>query len=207
MVRPRLAAVLLAAGGSSRLGEPKQLLRDDDGIAAVVRMARALARTCDDVFVVLGAYASDVRAALTAEAVEFVIHDGWRAGMGSSIAAGVRAVTQRPPYADAGIVCGLLIAPCDMPTVTDEHLRQLCLAFDGDVRVASSYATETGEVRGIPALLPRRDWEWLAALAGDQGARPLLRDPSTVTVTLHDGAFDLDTPDDLRRWRQSSSTT
>lgn len=196
-----VAGLLLAAGASRRLGEPKQLLAGDDGRPAVTRMVRALHDAgCESVFVVVGAAREAVAAALADETVIFVPHDDWAEGMGSSIAAGARAAMTHGAPAD-----GLLVAPCDMPAVDSAHLRALIDAFDATNRVASAYRSHEGAtVRGIPAILPRADWPWLQSLSGDAGARPLLREEHVATVWLEHGAFDLDTPRDVQRWRDSS---
>lgn len=121
--------------------------------------------------------------------------------MGTSIACGV----QRLAAPEFGPIDAVLIVSCDMPSVTTAHLRALIdAAPTGGERVASAYAGPDAEaVRGIPALLPRADWEALAALDGDQGARALLRQAQTRTVLLPHGTFDLDTPADVDRWRRA----
>lgn len=192
----------MAAGASRRLGRAKQLLTDDAGLSAVVRMVRAMRDAgCARVIVVLGAHAEPVAAALAAEAVHLVTNAEWTDGMGRSIAVGVEAVTRVAPEAHAVLLC-----PCDMPAVTADHLRALLTQCRGGVRVASEYGRDDGEaVRGIPAVLPRADWPWLQALTGDTGARHLLREAQTRLVPLPDGEWDLDTPSDLERWQRRRS--
>src|SRR5688500_11092794 len=90
-----IGAVVLAAGGSSRLGRPKQLVVHD-GLPLVARAARAaLAAGAGPVVVVLGGSAAAVRVALSPLAVELVVNDAWADGMGTSVAAGVRALVER----------------------------------------------------------------------------------------------------------------
>jgi CTP:molybdopterin cytidylyltransferase MocA len=205
-----LAGLLLAAGASMRLGQPKALLRAPSGAPLVAEMTeRLLAGGCDEVLVVLGAQAESVLEALAPVQaarslhVRMLRHDKWVDGMGSSIAAGVRAL--REPMADGGVpYAAALLATCDMPTVTASHVAALRQQWQHRVRqrVASRWTDDTGaEIVGVPAILPVDDWTILANLSGDQGARALLRTPGTVSVNLPGGALDLDTPADVARWR------
>ena len=194
-----IAGVLLAAGGSRRLGSPKQLLTMD-GVTLVEHAARQLLDAgCSPVLVVVGAHTDKIRDAVSMLSVICVENAHWERGMGTSIAAAVTALHDvRLAHTSA-----VLIATCDMPTVTVEHLQSLlAMSQQGTQRVASEYSGPDGApVRGIPATLPRADWPALAALDGDHGARGLLRDIGTLTVSLPSGQFDLDTPSDVAAWR------
>lgn len=201
----RVAGVLLAAGGSRRLGSPKQLLKTN-GVTLVEQAARQLLEAgCSPVLVVVGAEAGSVHDAVAMMPVECVENTHWERGMGTSIACAINALND-VRFAD---VQGVLIATCDMPSVTVDHVTALVTTSgQGAERVASSYAgPDGGAVRGIPAVLPRTDWPALAALTGDQGARGLLRDERTLTVSLRLGNFDIDTPADLAAWRSATGVS
>jgi len=212
-----VAGVLLAAGGSRRLGSPKQLLTMN-GVTLVERAARQLLDAgCSPVLVVVGAHADKMRDAVSMLSLTCVENAHWERGMGTSIAAAVTALHD-VRFAHTSAV---LIATCDMPTVTVEHLQSLLATSNrGAQRVASAYGSayasasagpdspsERGPIRGIPAVLPRADWPALAALDGDQGARDLLRDTGTLTVSLPSGQFDLDTPSDVAAWRTAGGAS
>ncbi|QJR37558.1 DinB family protein [Gemmatimonas groenlandica] len=200
-----VAGVLLAAGGSRRLGSPKQLLKMN-GVTLVEHAARQLLEAgCSPVLVIVGAESADVRDAVSILPVHCIENVQWQRGMGTSISC---AVAELNDVRFAGIPAAL-IATCDMPTVSVEHLQSLITTSNGGAgRVASEYAGADGSaVRGIPAVLPRADWTALAALDGDQGARGLLRDNATLTVSLRSGSFDLDTPADVAAWRAASGVS
>ncbi len=195
----KIAALVLAAGGSSRLGEPKQLLRDESGETLVHRAARDAVETgLSPVVVVVGALATVVRAAVEAPAldagcVHVVENSDWATGLSSSIRCGVQAVVELHATVDA-----LMILTCDMPSVGVNHMCALVTAFSaGASRVASHY----GETLGIPAIIPRAEFGTLMLLDGDKGAKQLLMQPDTQTVALAGGTFDLDTPEDVIRWQ------
>jgi CTP:molybdopterin cytidylyltransferase MocA len=180
----RVGAVVLAAGASTRLGDPKQLLTlaGETLLERAVRVAREAG--CSPVVVVLGASAASIQAECDLGAAVIVTNEDWAEGMGSSVRVGVTALRDM----DACVVM-----TCDMPAVTAAHL-QLLIAT-GEV-TASSYAGRPG----VPAYFPVSVFPLLLELRGDAGAKGLLR--SARLVELVDGELDIDTVEDLERARK-----
>ena len=189
----RVGAVVLAAGASSRLGTPKQLLVHE-GEALVRRAARAaITAGADPVLVVLGADASHVRVALDGLAgVHAVENERWSDGLASSLAAGVRALLVAAP------VDAVLVTLADQPLVGATELSALLARFgEADRIVAAEYA---GTI-GVPAVIGREHADALLALSGDRGAGAWLRSQGdrVARVPMPAAAMDVDTPDDAAR--------
>jgi molybdenum cofactor cytidylyltransferase len=190
-----IAAVVLAAGSSSRLGEPKQLL-EFDGEPLLKRVSRvALAAGCDPVLVVLGAQAELCRTAIAELPVQVLENDEWQTGLASSIRCGISAVPESAAAA--------MLLTCDQPHVSATLLRELIAASSGGRTIAASRYAET---LGIPALFPRSSFCDLLALMGDAGAkRLLLKDVGAVaSVLFPEGALDIDRPADVAAAEQRS---
>jgi molybdenum cofactor cytidylyltransferase len=191
--------VLLAAGSSSRLGRPKQLLVHQ-GKTLVRRAAEAaVAAQCGPVLVVLGAQAEAVTAELAGLPVRTVRNADWGAGMGSSLRVGLRALDTEEPSVTGPTVDAALVMLCDQLRVDAGHLRALVEVF---TRTRASIVASSYEgTRGVPALFSRALFSELEALAPNQGARGVIsRDPSRVVeVALAGGGEDVDTSDDLSR--------
>jgi CTP:molybdopterin cytidylyltransferase MocA len=186
-VSARVAGILLAAGDGSRLGQPKALLQLAGQSLAGRGVATLRDGGADPVLVVTGAAAVDVPGAV------IVPNPQWRTGMGSSMAAGLRAV---PDDCAAAV-----LALADQPLVGPEAVQRLIGTFAGGARVV--VAAYDGQPRN-PVLLAREHWPRAIELAtGDVGARPFLRaHPGLVTlVECGDTGQpdDIDTPDDLER--------
>jgi CTP:molybdopterin cytidylyltransferase MocA len=187
---PPIVGVVLAAGGGSRYGQPKALVRFR-GELLVERAYRLLsAGGCQPVLAVLGAGAEQVLA--TARLPSTVHNPDWPSGIGSSVRAGLAAV---PPTAAAAVV-----ALADEPLVGAEAVRRLIAAYRARPGGAV-VATYAGQPRN-PVLLDRVVFAEVAASAvGDRGARAWLRThPDLVTAVPCDDtgdALDIDTPDDL----------
>lgn len=188
----RVGGVVLAAGSSSRLGRPKQLLLYKDK-SLVRRMAEAAVEAgLSPVVVVLGARAEEVAAELEGLPVHTVHNPAWEAGMGSSLRVGVSAL--------AGVDAALVML-CDQLRVDAAHLKALVEAFmrTGAAIVASGY----GGTQGVPALFARATFPEFDTLTPKQGARGVIaREPSRVVeVALPGGDEDIDTEADLSRLR------
>jgi molybdenum cofactor cytidylyltransferase len=179
--------VVLAAGASTRLGEPKQLVRlgGETLLERTVRVAREAG--CEPVVVVLGASAAMIQEECRLDEVCVVMNEDWASGMGGSIGAGVRAL---------GDVDGCVVMTCDMPAVTASHLRRLIEGGGAGEVVASSYAGR----QGVPAYFPVSAFVELKALRGDVGARGMLQ--GGKFVELMDGELDVDVVEDLERVRE-----
>jgi molybdenum cofactor cytidylyltransferase len=192
-MKPGVAALVLAAGASRRLGQPKQLLmhRGETLIERAMRLAAESGAA--PVIVVLGAGSERIAVTVIAHNAVPVINHRWNEGISSSIHAGLKAMD-----AVAKDASGALILPCDQPRLTAVHLRGLIAAFaeSGETSIAASaYAG----VVGIPAVFPRAIFQNLLALRGDKGARALLADPPCplIAVQFPGGDVDIDEPEDL----------
>lgn len=187
-----IGILLLAAGSSSRLGQSKQLL-EIEGVPLLRRAAlSALESGIGPITVVLGANEAAHRKALVDLAVEVISNRRWETGMGSSLKAGLAHMLMHTPATEA-----VLIMVCDQPLVTSVHLKTLAGAFSkAGKKIAASFYSGTG---GVPAIFHKALFPELTGLPDAQGARKIisLHPELTHTINLPEGAFDLDTPEDL----------
>ena len=200
-----VGAVVLAAGGSSRLGQPKQLLTFR-GETLVRRAVRAAAEACcDPVIVVVGgindAIQSEVdirdsRISLSSTPGKttraMVVENAeWRNGVGTSIRRGVEHL---PGFVDAAV-----LLTCDQPFVDAGVIRRLVSTQEktGKPIVASAYANTLG----VPAIFDRLCFAALLTLPDDSGAKTLMatRPNDVAAVGFEQGAIDIDTPEDFER--------
>lgn len=187
----KIAALVLAAGASTRLGQPKQLVQ----LAGKTLLERACetALSIDNqaVVVVLGAHCEAIKPAIEHLSVQTHVNENWQAGMGSTIACGM---AQLPHDADA-----VLLLLCDQPFVTHDLLEELVEKWqeNPDHVIASAY----GGSFGPPAVFGKLYFAELAALNGQQGAKKLMERhwEQLLLVDFPEGEMDVDTEEDLKR--------
>jgi xanthine/CO dehydrogenase XdhC/CoxF family maturation factor/GTP:adenosylcobinamide-phosphate guanylyltransferase len=185
------AVVVLAAGGSRRMGRPKQFV--EVGGKSLLRTAvdAALASGAASVHVVAGDEAERVRAELDGLPVEIVVNTAWREGIASSIRAGVESIERRDRPVET-----LTLMLCDQPGVSANVLERLLAAYRS--MRAPVIASRYPEGPGVPALFHAELFPALKTLKGDAGARKLIRqlDRDVVTIPFVATA-DIDTRADL----------
>ena len=198
--RHLFSAIILAAGGSTRFGQPKQLL-DWGGVPLLAHVADvALAAGLAPVVVVLGCQAEAARAALgrSVKPVQVVMNWRWEEGLSTSVQVGLAAL---PPGTEAAI-----FLQCDQPLITPDLLRALVARFE-ETGAPIVHPTHAGQ-RSTPVLFASRLFPELAKVSGDEGGRRLItrytKDVATVEVTDPDTLSDVDTPADYERLRASS---
>jgi len=187
---PRIAALILAAGRSSRMGQENKLLMRIDGQSMIARVAGQIAQAGLDPCIAVTGHAHEaVRAALSQTSVSFTHNPDYAQGLSSSLRAGLQAV--------GGDVDGVLICLGDMPDVRAAHLQKLIAAFDPAEGRAICVPTFQGK-RGNPVLFGAQFFAEMMAVVGDAGAKHLIGEHSELVceVAMQDAAvlLDLDTP-------------
>ena len=192
-MRNAVAGVLLAAGQGSRFGRPKALVELDGQTLAERGVTLLRAGGTDPVLIVTGAAEVELRPEHQARTV---YNREWRTGMGSSLRAALRALTELEADPEIGAV---VVALADQPLVGAEAVGRLIAAYRAGAGVA--VAAYGGKPRN-PVLLAREHWpEVIATATGDQGARAFLRARPELVTLVECGDTgrpdDIDTPADL----------
>lgn len=189
-----IGVVILAAGQSSRLGKPKQLLTLN-GLTLLEKAASAaLDLNSSPVLVVLGAYADDIMSNVQLQGVDIVVNEGWEEGMASSLRMGIEYMQQNHSNVD-----GILFLVCDQPYLHSALLNDLvALQKEKDLPIAAS---SYGGKIGTPALFHQSTFSSLMLLKGDTGARKLLDERMNDVAVLHfeKGVYDIDTVEDYEQ--------
>ena len=183
--------IILAAGSSSRLGRPKQNIK----VGGVSLLDRTIA-VCkesdyDHILIVLGDKAASLSGKLLSKNVDFIINEGWKEGMGSSIRIGVESAIQQYDLDQ------IAISVIDQPHLNSSVLNDLLKSSKNSGEItASRYAN--GRL-GVPASFPKKWFDELLQFSGDTGAREIFNSPdnNVGAVDFSMGIIDIDTEEDL----------
>lgn len=196
-----IGLMILAAGASTRMGTPKQLL-PFQGRSLLRYMAEVtIASCCDPVVVVLGAQAERMKLEIDGLNLHIVENQQWANGMGTSIAAGMTALTAINPALEA-----VVIVLCDQPFVSAPVLNQLAASYRSTQSpiIASAYANTVG----VPTLFDRSLFRELMTLNVTVGAKYLIKQHAekVLQVSFPKGAIDLDTPAQYQQLLKDTTT-
>ncbi len=186
--------ILLAAGGSVRMGRPKQLLPFRDTTLLRHAATTALATGFSPVVIVLGAEVDACRAALKDLPVTFAGNDAWEEGMGSSLRVGMDALEKTAPTVEA-----VLVMLHDQPFISVASLRQLVELWQPpDVLISAAFY---GGKAGVPAVFDCGLFPELKALHGAEGAKKILlrHALNASSLELPEALDDIDSPEDYKR--------
>lgn len=183
--------IILAAGESARLGQPKQNLLFETKTLLQRAVETALKSDCEPVIVVLGANEKLIRPTISQYPVNILSNAGWFKGMASSIGIGVKGLQQTPG------VTSVIFMLCDQPFVNANLLNQLIKAGATNDLAACIY----NDVAGVPVLFDSKYFEELLALNGDEGAKKLLLKYQDVMacIPFPMGDADIDTMEDFEK--------
>lgn len=186
---PNIGIVILAAGASTRMGTPKQLLRYQERSLLRHTVEVAIASVCQPIVVVLGAYAQLIQPEISQLPVQIVENLQWNKGMSSSIEVGIQALKTSHPEVEA-----VILTLCDQPFISTEIIDRLALTYHSTNQpiIACEYA----ETLGVPALFSDRLFSELMTLNGSEGAKQIIKKHSqeVFSISFPEGATDIDTP-------------
>lgn len=190
-----IAILVLAAGASSRMGTPKQLLPWNGANLLDSVIENALVFSPDHVVVVLGANAKEIQAhSIHNKGVQFVFHKNWNLGLGSSIAHGVDFIQEIGQNTKA-----ILILLGDQPLIDPEYLGKMIKAHESSGK--GIIATEYDKGVGVPAIFARSYFSNLAQLNKDIGAKQIIKNFKNDTFLLGPSGktIDIDTLEDYQK--------
>lgn len=191
--KSQIAAIILAAGASTRMGTPKQLLPWQGRSFLRSITETAIGAHCHPIIVVLGAYSAQIKPEVCNLVVQVVDNPEWQMGMGSSISKGIQALLSQNLVIDAAI---LLL--CDQPLVSMHTIQQMQSIYEATHQpiVASAYE----DTVGVPALFHAKFFPELANLQQSEGAKVVIQRhlASVVTFDFPQGAIDIDSPQEYQ---------
>lgn len=195
MHKPKIIVLLLAAGSSSRLGRPKQLLKWRNSNLLQNAINTAANSDASKTVLILGAHYSEITSKINTTNVEVVNNKTWENGLGNSIAFGVKSIKEKYPETD-----GVLVMLADQPLIDSSYLNTLINSFEINKKqiIASTYVNRK---YGVPVIFDKHYFNELVNLNDDQGAKHIITKYISNVISIeHDMRFeDIDTFDDYER--------
>ncbi|MEH2087056.1 nucleotidyltransferase family protein [Nostoc sp.] len=189
-----IAIIILAAGASTRMGTPKQLLLYQGRSFLQYTTEIAIASVCQPVVVVLGANAEQIHPQIKQLPVRVVKNSDWACGMSTSIKSGIELLNNLPQKIEA-----VVITLCDQPFVSPQTINQLVDAYYSTKKPI--IACEYGDTLGVPALFSQTFFSELAALKETSGAKKVINNNlnEVFSIPFPLGDIDIDTPKDYEQ--------
>ena len=189
----KTAILILAAGESKRMGQPKQLLpyKGTNLLLHTIEQLQSIPNT--QIFVVVGAYFEDVFPLLRGKSVTVIKNSAWINGMGSSLSKGVELIKKK------NIFDRVLITLSDLPLLETSHYQELIdLSISTGKRIVQTTYEDTA---GVPVIFDKSLFNQLSFLSDDQGAKPLIKKYKKEVIKLRSTTpyFDIDTQDEYQK--------
>lgn len=184
---PKTAILILAAGESKRMGEPKQLLPYNNSTLLLHSIEQANNIKYSDVFIVIGAHFSDVFKSIRGQKATILKNNNWEDGMGSSLSKGIELIKKKNNYDR------VLVTLADTPLVNTEHYEELISLSDatGKRIILTNYE----EVSCVPAIFDKSLFNELSLLSDNEGAKPVVKKYKKEVLKMDSKIpfFDIDT--------------
>ncbi|WP_353929732.1 nucleotidyltransferase family protein [Okeanomitos corallinicola TIOX110] len=197
MNKSNVGIIILAAGASTRMGSPKQLLYYQGENLVNRTIKNVIASVCNPVILVLGANAENIRNHIHETAIKILENPDWQLGMSSSIKYGITEITENYPDLEA-----VVITVCDQPFLTVEIINNLVTSYHSTNKpiIACKYA----DTLGVPVLFNKNYFLKLANLTQDMGARKIIKTytEDVLSIPFPLGAIDIDTPQDYQQLQE-----
>jgi molybdenum cofactor cytidylyltransferase len=191
-----VSIIILAAGSSSRLGFPKQLLKVGEK-TLILHITEVALSTGKQVSIVLGANTEKIEPEISNLSVQIIKNPNWKEGMASSLRAGLQSV-------DLASTDGILVMLCDQIFTDKSLLDALIQTFETQKPLA--VCSEYDYQKGVPAIFSKTLFDEIMQLQGDKGAKSIIKkyENQIPGIPFPKGNIDIDTQEDIEKWQQLS---